>query len=101
MLGGKRLGDLPGVPTIGELLPGVERPADWLGFYGPAGLGAPLVERIHAEMVTALKSPRVVTGLRAAGMEVFGNRPEEFAAIIRRDIELYRRIVPIAGIKPE
>ncbi|MCC6472910.1 MAG: tripartite tricarboxylate transporter substrate binding protein [Burkholderiales bacterium] len=101
VLGERPIAELPGVPVIGELLPGVQRPADWLGFYGPGGLSAPLLVRAHAEMVKAINDPDSVPKLKAAGMEVLGNSPEEFAALIRKDIELYRKMVPIAGIKPE
>jgi tripartite-type tricarboxylate transporter receptor subunit TctC len=101
VLGGKRIAELPGVPIIAEFLPGVERPADWLGFYGPGGMSPALLARVHAEILKGLQVPEVVRGLHAAGMEVFGNAPEEFAVLIKRDIELYRKMVPIAGIKPE
>ena len=101
ILGDKRLAELTDVPVISEFLPGIERPADWLGFYGPGGMSPALVARLHAEILKALNSPEVMKGLRAAGMEVFGNTPEEFAALIKRGIELYRKMVPIAGIKPE
>jgi tripartite-type tricarboxylate transporter receptor subunit TctC len=101
ILGDKRLAELPDVPVIAEFLPGIERPADWLGFYGPGGMSRPLVGRLHAEIIKAINSPEVVKGLHAAGMEVFGNTPEEFAALIKRGIELYRKMVPLAGIKPE
>ncbi len=101
VLGDKRLAELPGVPVISELLPGVERPADWLGFYGPGGMSPALLAQLHAEILKGLQVPEVVRGLHAAGMEVFGNKPEEFAVLIKRDVELFRKMVPIAGIKPE
>ncbi len=101
VLGDKRLAELPDVPIIAEFLPGVERSADWLGFYGPAGLSAPVLQRVHAEIIKALGDAQVIKGLHAAGMEVFGDTPEEFAALIKHDIELYRKMVPIAGIRPE
>ena len=99
ILGDRRVAELPNVPVIAEFLPGVERPADWLGFYGPAAMSPSLLARVHREIVAALNAPDVVKGLHAGGMEVFGNTPDEFAALIRRDIELYRRMVPIVGIK--
>jgi tripartite-type tricarboxylate transporter receptor subunit TctC len=101
ILGDKRMADLPDVPAIAESLPGVERPADWLGFYGPAAMTPALLARVHAEIVKALKASDVVKALRTAGMEVFANTPEEFAALMRRDIALYRKMVPIAGIRLE
>ena len=101
VLSDKRLPELPDAPLIGDLIPGVERPGDWLGVYGPGGLPAPILARVHAEIAAALKAPEVVTGLHNTGMEPLGNTPEQFAAMLRRDIELYRKMVPIAGIKPE
>jgi tripartite-type tricarboxylate transporter receptor subunit TctC len=101
ILGDKRAAEMPDVPAIAEFLPGVERPADWLGFYGPSGMNPALLARVHAEIVKGLNAPEVVKGLHAGGMEVFGNTPEEFAALMRRDIALYRKMVPIAGIKLE
>ena len=101
ILGDRRVAELPNVPVIAEFLPGVERPADWLGFYGPAAMSPSLLARVHREIVAALNAPDVVKGLHAGGMEVFGNTPDEFTALIRRDIALYRRMVPIVGIKLE
>jgi tripartite-type tricarboxylate transporter receptor subunit TctC len=97
----KRHEQFPDVPTISQLLPGVQRPADWLGVYGPAGLSPALLARLHGEIVKALHDPEVVTRLKAAGMDAFGNTPQEFAALIRRDMELYRKMVPLVGIKPD
>ncbi len=101
ILGDKRLREFPDVPVIGEMIANVDRPGDWLGFYGPAGLPPPILARIHAEILKALNLPDVVSGLQNAGMEVFGNSPEEFRNLIARDIEIYRKLVPILGIKPE
>jgi hypothetical protein len=52
-----------------------------------------------AEVIRTLTS-RCGERPNATGMEVFGNKPE-IAALIKRDIELYRKMVPIVGIKPE
>jgi tripartite-type tricarboxylate transporter receptor subunit TctC len=101
VLGEKRLREIPDVPVIAELIANVERPGDWLGFFGPAGLPAPLLGRLHSEIVKAVNLPDVMAALQAAGMEVFANSPAEFKSIILRDIELYRKMVPLLGITPE
>ncbi len=101
VLGDKRLREIPEVPIISELIANVERPGDWLGFFGPAGLPAPILSRLHAEIVKAVNLPDVVVGLQAAGMEVFADSPEDFRRIVLRDIELYRKMVPLLGIQPE
>jgi len=101
VLGEKRLREIPDVPIMSELIANVERPGDWLGFYAPAGLPAPILSRLHAEIVKAVNLPDVMAGLQASGMEVLANSPAEFRALILRDIELYRKMVPLLGIKPE
>jgi tripartite-type tricarboxylate transporter receptor subunit TctC len=100
-LGDTRAADMPDVPAISEFLPGVERPGDWLGFFGPPGLSPSLLARLHSEFVKALNAPDVVKGLNAGGMHVFGNTPDEFADLMKRNMELYRKLVPLVGIPLE
>jgi tripartite-type tricarboxylate transporter receptor subunit TctC len=46
-------------------------------------------------------SPDVRAKLEAAGMPVVGTSSEEFARMVKDDIETFRKIVLAAGIKPE
>jgi len=91
----------PGVPTIGAALPGYAMPRSWLGFFGPANLPVPIVQRLNAEIVKAARLPEVRQKLEAAGMPVFTTSAEEFGRILRDDIETFRRITSAAGLKPE
>ncbi len=91
----------PDVPAIGESVPGYAMPVSWLGFFGPAGLPEPILQRLNTEMVRALHDPETRARLEAGGMPVLGNSVEEFRAMIRNDIETFRRITTAAGIKPE
>jgi tripartite-type tricarboxylate transporter receptor subunit TctC len=97
----KRQPSLPEVPTIGESVAGYVMPASWLGFFGPAGLPDAIVKRYNTEIVKAVQSPDVRAKLEAAGMPVVGTGAEEFAKMVKDDIETFRRIVNAAGIKPE
>ena len=101
ILGDKRLREFPDTPIISDLIANVDRPGDWLGFYGPAGLPAPILARMYAEIVKAVNLPEVLIGLQAAGMEVYANSPEDFKKQLLREIELYRKMVPLLGLKPE
>jgi len=76
-------------------------PASWLGFFGPAGLPEPILARLNSEINKAAQSPDVRAKLEAAGMPIVGTTSEEFARMVRDDIEAYRRIISAAGIKPE
>ena len=97
----KRQPSVPEIPTIGESLPGYVMPASWLGFFGPAGLPEAILKRFNAEIVKAVQSPDLRMRLEAAGMPVVGTSAEEFARMVKDDIETFRRIVTAAGIKPE
>jgi tripartite-type tricarboxylate transporter receptor subunit TctC len=97
----KRQPSVPEIPTIGESIPGYAMPASWLGFFGPAGLPEAILKRYNAEIVKAVQSPEVRAKLEAAGMPVVGTSAEEFARMVREDIETFRKIVAAAGIKPE
>jgi tripartite-type tricarboxylate transporter receptor subunit TctC len=97
----KRQPSVPEIPTIGESLPGYAMPRSWLGFFGPANLPAPIVKRLNAEILKALRAPDIRAKLESAGMPVVGTSAEEFATVVKDDIEMYRKIATGAGIKPE
>ncbi len=97
----KRQPSVPDLPTIGESVPGYAMPRSWLGFFGPEGMPAPVVKRLNAELLKALHDPDTRAKLEAAGMPVLGTSAEEFATVVKDDIEMYRKIATGAGIKPE
>src|SRR5712691_7760511 len=55
VLEANRYPGLPQVPSIGEFVPGFEKPASWFGLFGPAALPAPVLARLHEELVRSLK----------------------------------------------
>ena len=56
---------------------------------------------MHGALVKALQASDVRSRLEAAGFEVKSGTPEEFAELMTRSVETYRRITGEAGIKPE
>lgn len=90
---------MPEVPTVAEAgFPGFEV-FTHMGFAAPAGTPRPIIERLNAEFVKALKSEEVMSRMPALGVEVVANSPEEFAKVIRRDQEHYLRLVREIGLK--
>jgi tripartite-type tricarboxylate transporter receptor subunit TctC len=95
-----RLAIMPDVPTIAESgVPGYEV-VGWNGILAPARTPRPIIERLHAEIVKVLRSPDVVEQLTTQGVDPIGNTPEEFAAIIRTDVEKWARVLKSAGVAP-
>lgn len=86
--GAARSAAVPGVPTIAEAaLPGFAL-NEWLGLMGPAGIPAPVVERIQAAVAAAVRSPEIAERFRSIGVEAEGSRPEQMRAYL--DGELNR-----------
>jgi tripartite-type tricarboxylate transporter receptor subunit TctC len=96
--GSRRSGAAPSVPTMTEsgLKGYVIEP--WFGVVGPAGIPRDIVEKLNAAIVGALKSPDVMQRLNALGYEPLPGTPEQFAATLKSDIQLYADIVKRAGI---
>jgi tripartite-type tricarboxylate transporter receptor subunit TctC len=101
MVEAKRQPTVPDVPTIGESVPGYAMPVSWLGFFGPASLPADIAQRLNKEFVRALNDPDTRSKLEKGGMPVLATSIAEFEAMIRNDIEAFRRITSGAKIKPE
>ena len=95
----KRSPALPDVPTLDELgLKGYEI-TQWQAVVAPAGTSPAIVDRLHGAVVRALRSPDVIERIGPpAGNDLVGNTPQEFAAVIRRDLARYAKIIKEAGI---
>ena len=93
---------LPDVPTVAQGgLPGFAIPESWLGILGPAGLPRAIVTRFNEAGSKAIADPEVKARVEGLGYEVTGSTPEQFQKQIDKTVEIYRRIVTTAGIKPE
>ena len=98
---GKRLALLPEVPTIAEAgVPGYES-SSWYGFVAPAKLPKDILDKLHGEIVHALKQPDVVEKLTNAGVIVVAGTPQEFAAHIRSEMDKSAKVIKAANIKPD
>jgi tripartite-type tricarboxylate transporter receptor subunit TctC len=95
----QRLKELPNVPTFKEVgLEPVNRLA-YYGIYGPKGLPKEVVDKIHDGVVKALQDPAVRKRIEDTGSLVIGNKPEEFAAQIRAEYDVYKKVVDAAKLK--
>lgn len=84
--GPKRLSGIPNVPTFAELGYPNMVSNSWNGLFAPAGTSPAIVEKLHAAVVEALKSPDIKGKLESQGAILVGNRPEEFRKEIRLEV---------------
>lgn len=97
----KRSSAMPDVPTIAEQgFPGFDVNY-WLGLMGPAKLPPPVVRRINQETNAAVKLPEVREQFIFNGAEPGGGTPEEFLALVKREIKEWAEVVKKTGITPQ
>ena len=73
----------------------------WHGLVGPKGIPKAIVDRLNGEAGQILKSKAMEDLLAADGVTPAGGTPEQFQALIKSDIERWRKVVERAGIKVE
>ena len=89
----KRSQVLAEVPTIAEAgVPKYEE-YNWYGMLAPRDVPAPILSKIHTDVVAALRAPDVEQGLIKDGAEVIANTPAQFAAFMRSEIDKYANVV--------
>ena len=89
----QRLVALPNVPTFKEVgLEPVNRMA-YYGIHGPKGLPRDIVDKVHAAMKKAVEIPEVKKRIEDTGSLIVANTPEQFAAQIKAEYEVYKQVV--------
>lgn len=89
----ERLAVLPNVPTFKEVgLEPVNRMA-FYGFVGPKGLSREVVDKVSAAARRTLEDAAVRKRIEDTGSLIVANTPEQFAAQIRAEFEVYRQVV--------
>src|SRR5262245_36766508 len=89
----------PEVPTMVESgLPGF-LVTQWHGMLAPRGTPRAIIDRLHHEVVKAIKRPDVVSRLALDGTEGIGSSPEEFAAHLKSEREQWGKVAKVANIR--
>jgi tripartite-type tricarboxylate transporter receptor subunit TctC len=97
--GSKRIAAMPELPTVIESgVPGYDV-GSWYAFIGPKGLSKEIVAQWNAELGRVTQMPDIRERFANGGMEAVSGSPEQFFAILKRDIERWQRVVKQAGIK--
>jgi tripartite-type tricarboxylate transporter receptor subunit TctC len=99
-VGGKlRVASLPDLPTMAELgYPQIEAD-NWYGLVAPAKTPRPIIAKLNAAAVAAMKTAEVREKLAPQGAILVGDSPEEFTDYIRSEIAKWAKVVQAAGIK--
>ncbi len=96
--GPKRVSVLPNVPPIAETVTKFDVSL-WYGVLAPAGTSKEIVDKLHSVIVKALAFPEIKDRLFSLAYEAAGETPDEFAAMIKRDLVQWAQVIKDAGIK--
>ena len=92
---------LPDIPTIAESgLPGYEA-SSWFGMHAPAKTPRDIVNKLHATVAKALRTPEMMERLSSQGADPVGNTPEQFSEFVRAEIAKWAKVVKASGAKVE
>jgi tripartite-type tricarboxylate transporter receptor subunit TctC len=73
----------------------------WNGVFAPAGVPAPVVQRLNRELVAIATSKQHAPQFHALGFEPFGSTPAELSQFVVAELQKWSRLVKDAGIQPE
>ena len=91
---------LPGVPPLAQTIAGYEV-LGWIGLIAPVGTPPAVVERMNAEVEKALKLQDVATQYAGYGFDAKSLKPDQFAALIKKDLDKWGPIVKASGAKAD
>jgi tripartite-type tricarboxylate transporter receptor subunit TctC len=87
---------LPGVPAIGEKVPGYAGTL-WVGLFAPRGIPAQVEQQLQQAMAKVLAAPETKAALAAQGVELATATPQQFAALLQEDMARWAKIVKSSG----
>jgi tripartite-type tricarboxylate transporter receptor subunit TctC len=94
----KRIAEFPNLPTINETVPGVET-TTWVGIFAPPGTPKAIRDRWYQLVSDALKTPEVIERMKALGLKVALQGPDDFDATIANDLGFWKTAIEKTGIE--
>jgi len=99
--GAERSPLVPSIPTFREQGLTSTDAVGWVGVFAPAGTPRPVIDRLSAAIVDAVRTPAIREKFLALGVEPTGSTPQELTAIMAADIVRWAPIVKASGFSAE
>ena len=96
----KRSPTFPDLPTIAETLPGFEQVV-WHSVVVPAKTPKPIVAKLSTELIRILRLPEIKERFASQGLDAVGSTPDEVAALIKKEMVMYAKLVKQIGFQPQ
>ena len=91
---------LPGIPAVGEFLPGYES-SSWWGVGAPKNTPVEIIEKLNREINAGLADPGMRAKLDPLGGTLIAGSPDDFRKLIVSETEKWAPVVRFSGAKPD
>jgi len=99
--GARRSPGFPELPTVAEAgVPGYDAPT-WSGVVGPAGMPREIVMKLNTALNRVVTTPAFIQRFGVIGDEPAGGTPEEFGALISKELAKWADVIKRSGAKLE
>ena len=103
MMNNIRSPNFPKVPLLSEVGYNGPPSRSWYGIFAPAGTPKPIIDRLSKDIVASIVNDPEFRDrhLTARSLVPAANTPEQFAADIKRDRSVAKKVVKDAGFEPQ
>ena len=94
----KRWAGAPQIPTVAESgYPGLDA-YGWWAYFAPAGTPRPIIDRLAADIGKVMQMPDIRERFAAQGTDAQSSTPESLTAFLKKDFELWDKLIKQLGI---
>jgi tripartite-type tricarboxylate transporter receptor subunit TctC len=90
----------PDAPVISKDVPGFDADT-WFALFAPGGTPREIIARVREDLAAVLQVPDVRRRLLDIGGEPSGEPVDEFAKLVRNEIDKWKKVAAVAGVKPQ
>jgi tripartite-type tricarboxylate transporter receptor subunit TctC len=91
---------LPGIPTVGDFVPGFEA-SQWTGLFAPKNTPVEIIDKLNKEINAGLADPKLKARFADLGGTVLTGSPADFGKLIADETEKWAKVVKFSGAKPD
>ena len=91
---------LPGVPTVGDFVPGYEA-ISWWGIGAPKNTPVQVVETLNGQINAGLANPLIAKQFANLAATVSPSSSAEFRSFIANETAKWAKVIKFAGVKVE
>jgi len=99
--GKARFPGAPDIPCVAEVGMKDLESELWLALMAPARTPKPIIAKVHRDVVEILSDPAIKATLNAQGADIAHSTPAELSAFMLSETAKWKKVIALAGVKPD